>query len=62
MDLQAKKTQDCWTPPAVKKQVREAKFATPKYAFWETDFKLVNKEQKTQKEPLTIPLSQPKGI
>ena len=30
-------------------------FATPKCAFWDTDFKLVLKRQKTQKEPLTIP-------
>lgn len=32
-------------------------FATPKYVFWDIDFYLVTKKQKTQKDSLTLPLT-----
>ena len=32
-------------------------FATPKYAFWDTDFKLVIKKQKTQTEFSPFPFT-----
>lgn len=47
----------CWEKDGAKGDQR---FTALKYAFWEFDFKLVIKKQKTQKEPLTLFLSLPR--
>ena len=39
-----------------KKTKGDQSCATVKYIFWDIGFKLIIKKQKTQKEPLTLPL------
>ena len=51
----------CWNSEGAKGEQRVTP-STPKYAFWDINFKLVIKKYETQKVSLTFPSYLPQGI